>query len=194
MWGKSRAKTTEVILPDNWRLFKPARLIPTFNLYQIDEAAEFTRNDFYGTKAILIFLPGMWAPWCRKLISQLDPICETLAAMDCQLIAVVSQNQAQLSEYFEENPVDMLVLADPAGHASLRFSIFDENISEPLRISKPTVLAINAETKVQARFSGKHLSDRPNPVDIVQVASLLTDLPKKRNWWNWLSFRAYAGN
>lgn len=180
----SRRPKPEIVLPENWRLLKPARLIPTFNLFPLDDAEEFTRAELYGQKTILIFLPGMWAPWARKLICQLDMLTDYLEGMGCQLVAVVSQNREQLQEYFEENPVKMGILADPAGHASLRFSIFDDNISEPLRISKPTVLAINAESKVQAKFTGHHLSDRPEPQDIIQVTNLLTDLPKKRRWWN----------
>jgi peroxiredoxin len=182
MW--SRRPKPEIVLPENWKLLKPARLIPTFNLYELQEVEEFTRADLYGQKTILVFLPGMWAPWARKLISQLDMLTDYLEKMGCQLVAVISQNQEQLQEYFESNPVKMGILADPAGHASLRFSIFDDNISEPLRISKPTVLAVNAESKIQAKFTGRHLSDRPNPQDIIEVTSLLTDLPRKRRWWN----------
>lgn len=170
-------------LPGGWQSVVPARPIPSFKLERLHEEETFSPQDLYGQRTILVFLPGVWVPWSRKFLNEINEINKDLASVNCRLVTIISQRTSQLQAYFITNPVEFDVLADPYGVANLRFGIFEDNVMQPMRISKPTVFGLNAEAKVEFRFSGLHLNDRPKLEDILQISSYLSGLPQKKRWW-----------
>ncbi len=165
---------------NRWKRYINKREAPGFRLYSLQQQKFIRHGDYKDQRTIITFLPGVWAPWCRKLISELSLLESHLKDHGIKMLAVISQNQEELQEYCDSNRVTLDVLADPHGVVGKRYGVFDDEILEPLGISKPSVFLMDEDKNILASFLGKHLTDRPLAEEIIHIATTTPSFPKER--------------
>lgn len=175
--------------PENtrWQQFAKPVNAPTFRLQSVNSGKFLTSAEVFDGITILTFVPGIWSPWCRKYLASLHELAQNSLTEQFKIVAVVSQLYDEVAEYVTENPLDLEILCDPHGVISQRYGIFDESISEPMKIARPSIFIADAKQKIHYKFLGKYLTDQPHSAEIVQyarVTQLNTQEPKYR-WLLW---------
>jgi peroxiredoxin len=179
---------------NKWQHVYPARSAAAFRLQSAISGKHVRLGDIQSEKAIITFVPGIWAPWCRRFLDDLSLASQEIGQYRTVLVAIISQDFDQVMEYLSTNPVGFEVLADPHGAISTRYGVFDEVIEEPMQISKPSVFVLDDEKNIHYKFFGQHLMDRPTRDDLIDVAQV--KLPKSKEKRSFFFFRKlfYAGN
>lgn len=179
-----------------WRKLANIRSAPNFQLQSATSGKTLSLDSFNYKRLVVSFLPGVWAPWCRKFLDELDATSRNHAADDLKFVVIISQDFHQVWEYVHSENLRIEVICDPNGVIGKRYGVFDDNILEPMRISKPSVFILDSQKNLAFTFIGKFLMDRPQMGEIIAKAQepLGTD-PKQRSRFNF-GFKklAYAGN
>lgn len=178
---------------NTWQKVLKVNIAPSFRLHHINTGKYVSSDEIITGISVLTFLPGIWAPWCRKLLAELDELAGSEEGQPFQFIAVISQNDDQLREYWQAHPYSICILADPSGAINTRYGIFDDKISEPMKISKPSILILDKHRRIHYKFMGAHLADRPNAEQIINYARRLhaetAPKPPRFFWHRWLRFK-----
>ncbi len=157
---------------NRWQEFDTPRSAPNFYLPSVlkEKTVSLYELDAYK-KIILAFLPGIWAPWCRRFLEELSLNSKYYNNTDTYFVTIVSQDHKQLQDYLLENKITTEILADENGATGTRYGVFDEKQTEPMKISKPSVFLLNSNKEICFRFMGNHLSDRPKFKEIMQMCT-----------------------
>ncbi|MBL8014973.1 MAG: redoxin domain-containing protein [Candidatus Doudnabacteria bacterium] len=182
---------------NRWRRIRSNRVSPSFQLQSATTGKLISLEEFNYKRLVLAFIPGVWAPWCRRFLDQLD-IPQEVARGDIEVkfVAIISQDYEQLYSYVRSQKLAVEVLSDPNGVIGKRYGVFDDNLTEPMRISKPSIFILDSKKNVVHSFIGLHLMDRPSVSEILEKANEpLESDSNSRNFWSFI-FRkpAYAIN
>lgn len=178
-----------------WQTVYPSRNAPAFRLQSAVTGKHVRLGDINAEKIILTFVPGMWAPWCRKFIDELSHSVEAIYQNQALLVTIVSQDYDQLTEYVDRNFIDFEMLADPHGVINTRYGIFEDAIVEPMKISKPSIFILDNDKNIHYKFIGRHLTDRLTAAEVVEMSQRPLPVTKKRRMGiPLLSRLLYAGN
>ena len=159
---------------NRWQEFNVPRSAPNFYLPNVLKQKTVSLYDLEEyNKIILAFLPGIWAPWCRRFLEELSINSKFYNDTDTYFVTIISQESIQLKDYLSQNKINIDVLADENGATGTRYGVFDEKQTEPMRISKPTVFLLNSNKEICFKFIGNHLSDRPRFSEIIQMCAEL---------------------
>jgi peroxiredoxin len=178
-----------------WRKVSPLRAAPNFNLQSVTTGNFLSLNEIEANSLIIAFLPGVWAPWCRKFLNSLNQNVHHINDNGAHLVAIISQDYDQLFRYAKQVDLHFEVLADTHGVIGKRFGVFDEQIREPMKISKPSIFILDRKKRLRHTFIGKYLMDIPKVDEIIAKATepQSNDNVSERSW---LIFRRpiYAAN
>ncbi len=178
-----------------WRRVSPMRAAPNFNLQSVTTGNFLSLAEIESENLILSFLPGVWAPWCRKFLTSLNNNIAEFNRNDVTLVAIVSQDYEQLFRYAKQADLKFELLSDSHGVTSKRFGVFDEQMQEPMKISKPSIFILDRKKRIRYTFIGKYLMDIPKVEEILLKSSepQQADSATSRSW---LPFRKllYVGN
>lgn len=178
----------------SWRRFTTARIAPSFNLQSATTGKLTSLEEVEAKSIILAFIPGVWAPWCRKFLDELEQNLPEIQQQHMSVLAVVSQNYEQLYRYARVQKMQIDILSDQAGVISKRYGVFDDTIQEPMRISKPAVFILDHNHQLVFTFTGKHLMDRPTVEDMIAKAQeVIKEFDAKAGWsafpiWRFFKF------
>jgi peroxiredoxin len=163
---------TTISSVEKWEYLTPPRKSPDFCLQNATNASELSIKDLHCDRVVLTYLPGVWAPWCRKFIGYLNQNIDffVTSKFEIRLIAIISQKYEDLFEYVWENDIKFDCLSDPLGAIGKRYCVFDDSIYEPLKISKPSIFILDSSMYIQSIFLGDHLADKPSIEDILLKA------------------------
>lgn len=156
-----------------WKIYNPTRTAPNFILPKITDLEQAELYNFKQQHIMLTFLPGLWAPWARKLLSELENVRQQLDEERLHLVVVISQLHEQVEMYMKTHEVSYDIFVDEFGVISKRYGVFDEQLSEPMKISKPAIFVLNGEHQIELSFIGKHLADRPTADDFLDCLNYL---------------------
>lgn len=152
-----------------WRDVFPAKDAANFKLRHVTSGRNVSLADLsYDHRLILTFLPGVWAPWSRKLLAEMDDNLPRFESAGLDLLVIAAQYPEQLATYSQKHRLKLPVLADELASISKRYGVYDANQSEPMRLSKPAIYILNEDKKIIRTFIGRHLSDRPSAEDIIR--------------------------
>lgn len=180
---------------DGWYHFPKAVSAPAFRLLDIQKCKLTNLGNIKSEKVLLTFIPGVWAPWARKLLMQLNQHVFEAATFGAEVVAIVAQREDQLQQYCEDNNLSIRVLADPYGAITTRYGIFDEIVTEPMQLSRPALFVLDRDKQIHFKFMGKHLADRPGWTEIEWA--LAQEINPAKGWWVSLPFIKqifYAGH
>lgn len=161
------------------------RNAPNFNLQSATSGVMISLDELTSSHRLVIaFVPGVWAPWCRKFLDELELGFANQTRPGVRCIAIVSQNYEQLFKYVKKQKLDLEILSDPNGVISKRYGVFDEQMEEPMKISKPSVFVAGKQGKLLYNFTGRHLMDRPLSSEIWEKVDekLPEDIVYKRHF------------
>lgn len=154
-----------------WKRFSSVRYAPNFDLLSANSSAFVQLSELKHNRLLLAFIPGVWAPWCRKFLTELDKQATTLSHEGVKCVAIIAQNHEQLADYVKEKKLKIEILADVHGVIGKRYGVFDDNNPEPMRISKPSIFILNRDNRLLFTFVGKHLMDRPDMSELHEKAT-----------------------
>lgn len=154
-----------------WKRFTAARYAPNFDLLSANSGESVELAGLKHDRLLITFIPGVWAPWCRRFLRELDRQTQQLSSEGVKCVAIIAQNHEQLANYVKENKLRIEVLADTHGVIGKRYGVFDDNITEPMRISRPAIFILNRENRLLFTFLGKHLMDRPDMEELYSKAT-----------------------
>lgn len=168
------------------------RVSPNFRLQSATSGKQVSLDEIICNRLVLAFIPGVWAPWCRKFLDELDAALQLEGIPQAKVVAIVSQDYEELYRYVRAQKLDIEVLSDPNGVIGKRYGMFDEHLTEPMRISKPSVFILDSKKNIAHTFIGMHLMDRPSAEEIWQKLAepLETDSRARTGIFN-LLFRRY---
>lgn len=176
---------------NNWQAVAPAQATPNFKLRSATSGIFVNCTKLDHPKQLFTFLPGVWAPWCRKLLIDLNNQHSELESAGIKVVAIVSQNYRPVAEFVKNNHIEFEVLSDPYGVINKRFGVFDSTLDEPMKISIPTLFLLDEERNLHYKFIGSHLSDRPTQEHIAKIKQLSITYYKKRNsFWPFSLFKS----
>ncbi len=182
------------IMPLRWRNISPTRPAAQFSLPAANHFEQISLEDLKAYRIILTFIPGIWAPWSRKLLSEMDELVTELLP-GYELIAIAAQQLQQLREYAVAEGLKLTLLSDEYGVISKRYGVLDESVTQPLGISKPSIYILNSRKRIMTVFVGRHLMDRPTKEEIFHhVMQEYEDEQKKAPRIRLLTRIAYASS
>lgn len=178
-----------------WRRVTPLRAAPNFNLQSVTTGNFLSLAEIESESLVLAFLPGVWAPWCRKFLNALNNSVGKFNAQKVDLVAIVSQDYEQLFRYAKQADLRFELLSDCHGVTSKRFGVFDEQMQEPMKISKPSIFILDRKKRIRHTFIGKYLMDIPK-VEEILIKAAEPQPVEQSSARGWLPFRrlTYAGN
>lgn len=147
------------------------RYAPNFDLLSANSDSFVELSQLKHDRLLLAFVPGVWAPWCRRFLDELDQQAVSLGREGVRCVAIIAQNHDQLAKYVKERRLKIELLADTHGVIGKRYGVFDENSSEPMKISKPSIFILNKENRLLFTFVGKYLMDRPDMDELYAKAT-----------------------
>lgn len=93
---------------------EPGQAAPDFTLPAIHREGSVSLSDFRGeTSVLLAIYRGLYCPFCRRTIAQLDRAYEPLKALGVEALGVVATEAQNARLYFRFRPTRLPLLADP---------------------------------------------------------------------------------
>jgi len=93
---------------------QPGQPAPDFTLPAIHREGTVSLSDYRGTTAVLLAIyRGLYCPFCRRTIAQLDRAYEPLKAVGVEALGVVATEAHNARLYFRFRPTRLPLLADP---------------------------------------------------------------------------------
>lgn len=169
----------------NWKIYKQIRIAPTFRLQEVNTGKyRYADQVVDSDRVIMTFLPGLWAPWCRKMLRELITDYQHYQEHNLELVVVIAQQAHEIAQYLQGVDLPFRILADPLAAVSVRYGIFDDDVVEPMAITKPSIFILDHERYIIATYVGRHLADRPSTLSLIRRATALPAFGLlRRTWW-----------
>lgn len=92
----------------------PGQPAPDFTLPAIHDESTVSLSAYRGQSAVLLAIyRGLYCPFCRRTIAQLDRAYEPLKALGVEAVGVVATEVQNARLYFRFRPTRLPLLADP---------------------------------------------------------------------------------
>lgn len=96
------------------RPVQPGERAPDFTLPAVDRDDMVSLSDFRGKSSVLLALfRGLWCPFCRRSITQMGLLRDTLRPLGVEPLGVVCTTPENARRYFRYRPTKLPLLADP---------------------------------------------------------------------------------
>jgi peroxiredoxin len=133
-------------------------LAPDFDLPDIDGKSIKLTQLLKNYKTLLITcLPGIWAPWSRTLLNELEQNQAQFEAKNCLPIVLVSQTPSELLKYKYKPAIS--ILFDTYGGVIQRFA---SQIREELHfapLARPLLFVVNQDQQITISKAGSVSQD-----------------------------------
>jgi peroxiredoxin len=92
----------------------PGELAPEFSLAAVDRPGSLSLTDYRGSSPLFLALfVGLWCPFCRRAIAQMNNTESKLKALGVETVGVVATSLENAQLYFKFRPTRMRLASDP---------------------------------------------------------------------------------
>jgi len=93
---------------------QPGEMAPEFSLPAVHQAGSVSLSDYRGkTPVLLAIFRGLFCPFCRRAIAQMNAASDKLRQAGVEPLAVVATDLDNARLYFKLRPSKMAVVSDP---------------------------------------------------------------------------------
>lgn len=114
-----------------------------------------------GAPVILLFYRGHWCQSCRRQLSQVASVYETIRALDSELVAVSADTRESTREAAEARAWPFPLVSDPGLTIIDRYGLRDDADQAGRRIARPATFILDADGIVRFCHVGVDRQDRP---------------------------------
>lgn len=103
---------------------QPGEMAPEFSLPAVHQAGSVSLSDYRGkTPVLLAIFRGLFCPFCRRAIAQLNAVSEKLRQAGVEPLAVVATDVDNARLYFKLRPSKMAIVSDAECAAHRAFGV-----------------------------------------------------------------------
>jgi peroxiredoxin len=101
-------------MPDHDHPVQPGHPAPDFAVASIRDDRTISLADYRGRAPVLLGLfRGMYCPFCRRAVAQMNAMAEQLQSLGVDSLAIVGSDLDNARLYFKYRPMRMTLAADP---------------------------------------------------------------------------------
>lgn len=134
---------------------------PNFLLAELTNNSYYRLSEIFGFKSKLglFFLPGVWAPWSRRLLLDFAHKYDLISNRDCDVAFVITQSAAEAMRYGINLDYKYKILTDPFAGVAKRYASQIESHLPLVPIAKPFGFLLDRELSIKKQFVGIHQHD-----------------------------------
>lgn len=134
---------------------------PEFSLAELASNNHYKTSDLFGLKSklALFFLPGVWAPWSRRLLMDFAQKYELISNRDCDVAFVITQSGYEAKRYGLNLNYKYKILTDPNAGVAKRYASQIESNLPLVPIAKPFGFLLSRDLAINRHFVGLHQQD-----------------------------------